>query len=86
MVKKFAVIGVVLDNPHDVQKEFNEIVSDFSHIVKGRMGLPFESHSVAVISIIVLATLDEINNFTGKLGKLKGVSVKAAISKKDIIE
>ena len=54
MVKKFAVIGVVLDNPHDVQKEFNEIVSDFSHIVKGRMGLPFESHSVAVISIIVL--------------------------------
>ena len=86
MKKKFAVIGVILENPQEVQKEFNEIVSSFSDIIMGRMGIPYDKHQVAVISITVLGSLDEINNFTGKIGKLSGASVKAAIGKKDIEE
>ncbi len=83
-MSKIAVIGAVLENPDSSQKEFNDIVSEYKHIIRGRMGLPMSDLELAVISITVLGETDEINSFVGKLGKIDGVSVKAAFSKKDI--
>ncbi|SHJ76288.1 putative iron-only hydrogenase system regulator [Paramaledivibacter caminithermalis DSM 15212] len=82
--RKIAVIGAVLDNPKDCQSQFNDIVSDFKGVVKGRMGIPFDAEGVSVISIIVYGTLDEINSLTGKLGNIKGVNIKTSFSKKTI--
>ena len=84
MDKKIAVIGAVLDNPEICQAKFNETVAQFKGIVKGRMGIPFDSEEVSVISIIILGTLDEINNLTGKLGNIPGLNVKTAFTKKEI--
>lgn len=84
MDKKIAVIGAVLDNPEICQAKFNETIAQFKGIVKGRMGIPFDSEEVSVISIIILGTLDEINNLTGKLGNIPGVNVKTAFTKKEI--
>jgi putative iron-only hydrogenase system regulator len=82
--RKIAVIGAVLDNPRDCQSQFNDIVSDFKGIVRGRMGIPFEEECVSVISIIVYGSLDEINSLTGKLGNIQGVNIKTSFSKKNI--
>jgi putative iron-only hydrogenase system regulator len=79
-VKRIAVIGAVLERPRESQKLFNETVSSFKGIIKGRMGIPFEEENIAVISITVLGELDEINALTGKLGNLHGVTVKTAVS------
>ncbi|MDD4048181.1 MAG: iron-only hydrogenase system regulator [Clostridia bacterium] len=84
MGKKIAVIGAVLEEPQEAQTQFNQVVSEFKGIVRGRMGIPFEDVSVSVISIVVVATLDEINSFTGKLGNINGVNVKTSLSKKEI--
>lgn len=81
-MKKIAVIGAVLDNPSICQSQFNQTVSDFKGMIKGRMGIPFEEENVSVVSITVYATIDEINNLTGKLGNIPGVSVKTAFSKR----
>jgi putative iron-only hydrogenase system regulator len=81
-MKKIAVIGAVLDNPSTCQSQFNQTISDFKGLIKGRMGIPFEDENVSVVSIIVYATIDEINNLTGKLGNIQGVSVKTAFSKR----
>ncbi|MBS4534029.1 iron-only hydrogenase system regulator [Clostridium sp. D2Q-14] len=83
-MKKIAVIGAVLDEPKEIQKIFNNIISEYSHIIRGRMGLPFESDGISVISLTVLGELDEINSLTGKLGNIPHVSVKTSISKKEI--
>jgi len=83
-MKKIAVISAILENPQLNQKDFNEIVSSYNSIVKGRMGLPFDDIAIAVISITVIGTMDQINSLTGKLGKLSNVTVKTAISKKVI--
>lgn len=83
MKNKIAVVGAVLDNPAICQARFNETVSQFKGIIKGRMGIPFEDARVSVISIIVSGTLDEINNLTGKLGNIPGVNVKTAFSKRE---
>ncbi|MCM8711809.1 iron-only hydrogenase system regulator [Clostridium sp. SYSU_GA19001] len=83
-MKKIAVISAILEEPKLCQKEFNEVVSSFKGIVKGRMGIPFEEEGIAVISITVLGELNDINSLTGKLGNINHVLVKTAISKKEI--
>jgi putative iron-only hydrogenase system regulator len=84
MSKRVAVLGVVLESAEESQAEFNAVVADFKGIVRGRMGIPFDNEGISVISIILCGTLDEINSLTGKIGNLKGVTVKTSISKKDI--
>ncbi|MDR1219657.1 MAG: iron-only hydrogenase system regulator [Treponema sp.] len=79
-MKRIAVVGAVLEDPARTQKAFNEVVSTYKGIVKGRMGVPFEDENVAVISITVQAELDDINALTGKLGNIPGVTVKTAVS------
>ena len=83
-MNRIAVISAILENPPETQNQFNEIVSNFKGIIKGRMGIPYEEEGLAVISITVVADIDEINSLTGKLGNLKNVTVKTAISDKSI--
>ncbi|MDR2021192.1 MAG: iron-only hydrogenase system regulator [Treponema sp.] len=79
-MERVAVIGAILEQPQLSQKLFNETVSSFKGIVKGRMGIPLAEKDMAVISITLLGELDEINALTGKLGNLPGVTVKTAVS------
>lgn len=86
MEKKIGVISAILESPQEVQGRFNGIISEFKGMVKGRTGIPFDKQGVSVVTIVVTGTVDEINTLTGKLGKLKDVSVKTSISKKTIEE
>ena len=83
-MRRIAVIGAVLENPHETQEEFNRVVSDNMDIVKGRNGTPFEKEGIGVVSLTVMADMDRINDFTGKLGALPNISVKTAVSKKEV--
>ncbi|HHD2752354.1 TPA: TM1266 family iron-only hydrogenase system putative regulator [Clostridium perfringens] len=80
MSTRIAVVGIVIESLDDI-KEVNSILSEYDKIIVGRMGLPYKEKNVRVISIVVDGTTDEISAITGKIGKLRGVSVKAAISK-----
>lgn len=77
-----ANISVILEKPSECQNKFNETVSEFNHLIRGRMGIPFEN--IALISLTVIGELDEINTFTGLLGRIKGISVKANVSKENM--
>ena len=80
MNKRIAVIAIVIDASESVQ-EVNQVLHEKSSIIIGRMGIPYKERNVSVISLSVDGTPDEISSLTGRLGQLKGVSVKAAISK-----
>jgi len=84
-MKRAAIISAILENPQNNQRDFNNIVSEFNDIVRGRMGIPFGQGKIALISLTVVAELDRINSLTGRLGKLEGVTVKAAIAKEGIV-
>jgi putative iron-only hydrogenase system regulator len=79
-MKRIAVIGAVLENPRQSQNAFNDTVSEFRGIIRGRMGIPFEEENAAVIAITLLGELDDINALTGKLGNLPGVTARTAVS------
>ena len=83
-IKRAAIISVILSDPRNTQRPFNDIVSDYNDIVRGRMGIPFDASGIALISLTVVAELDRINAFTGKLGKLPGVMVKAAVAREEV--
>ncbi|MGL5379500.1 TM1266 family iron-only hydrogenase system putative regulator [Clostridium sp.] len=82
-MKKIAIISAILEEPSSCQQEFNDVVATFRGSIRGRMGIPFEE-GVSVISITLVGELNEINSLTGKLGNIKGVKVKTAISKVEI--
>lgn len=80
MNKRIAVIAILIDASESVQ-EVNQVLHEKSSIIIGRMGIPYKERNVSVISLSVDGTPDEISSLTGRLGQIKGVSVKAAISK-----
>lgn len=84
MVQRIAVISAVLDKPVECQNKFNTVISQFHEIVRGRIGIPFKDEGVSVVSLTVLGAMDEINELTGKLGSIENITVKTAISKKEI--
>ncbi len=81
MEKRIGVVGIVIENIENASK-VNDILHSCCNIIVGRMGIPYKERNMSVISLIVDGTSDEISAMTGKLGKIQGVNVKSAITKK----
>ena len=81
MDKRIAVTAVIIEDMSAVQ-EVNDILHEYSEIIIGRMGIPYRERGVSVISVTLDAVPDVISSLTGKLGRIRGVSAKAVISKK----
>lgn len=81
MDKRIGVVGIVVENISNASK-VNDILHSFAHIIVGRMGIPYKERNMSVISLIVDGTSDEISAMTGKLGKIEGINVKSAITKR----
>lgn len=81
METRIGVVGIVIED-RDVVPTVNSILSDHNEIIVGRMGIPYRDRHVAVISLIVDGTTDDIGSLTGRLGEVTGVSVKSALTKK----
>lgn len=81
MDKRIAVTAIVIDDQSAVQ-EVNTVLHEYSEIIIGRMGIPYRERGISVISVTLDADPDRISSLTGRLGKIKGVSAKAVISKK----
>jgi putative iron-only hydrogenase system regulator len=45
------------------------------------MGIPYSAKHLHIIALIVHASTDQIGALTGKLGALKGIQVKSALTK-----
>ena len=80
MENRIAVVGIVIFHREESAKKVNEILSDFAHIIVGRMGIPYKEKGISVISLIVDGTTDEIGALTGKLGGISAVKVRSAVT------
>jgi len=79
METRVAVIGIIVENP-DATAKLNEILHEYGGSIIGRMGIPYRERGISVISIAVDAPQDVISALSGKLGRLEGVTAKAAYS------
>jgi len=78
---RIALIGIIVDDVTATEK-LNIILHDYGQYIVGRMGVPYRSKEVSIISVIIDATSDVINSLSGKLGMIEGISVKTIYSKK----
>ena len=79
METRVAVISIIIENSESVQT-MNEILHQYSEYIIGRMGIPYRSKGVNIISIAIDAPQDVTAALSGKIGRLPGVSVKTAYS------
>lgn len=79
--QQIGVVVVIVKQREEAAPQVNEILTQFGGIVAGRMGFPYEKRGVNIITLIVDGTNDQIGALTGKLGQLKGVTVKTALAK-----
>ncbi|MBR2108495.1 MAG: iron-only hydrogenase system regulator [Ruminococcus sp.] len=80
METRVAAVSIILENSNSVE-EVNKLISDYSDYVVGRMGIPYKKRGISIISVVLDSPQDIISTFSGKLGKLDGVSTKTAYSK-----
>jgi len=81
MEKRLGFVGIIVENRKESASNVNSILSEFGEIIVARVGLPYKEKNCCVITLIVDSGTDELGALTGKLGKIKGVSVKSALSK-----
>jgi putative iron-only hydrogenase system regulator len=79
--KRIGVVGIVIEEFENVSM-VNTVLHDFAHIIVGRMGIPYKERGISIISLIVDGNSDELSAMTGKLGKINGINVKSALTKK----
>ena len=80
METRVAVLSIIIEDPASVQP-MNEVLHQYADYIIGRMGIPYRAKGINIISIAVDAPMNVINTLSGRIGKLPGVSAKAAYSK-----
>nr|WP_317362096.1 TM1266 family iron-only hydrogenase system putative regulator [uncultured Blautia sp.] len=80
METRIALIGIVVEDKIHINK-LNELLSQYSTYIIGRMGIPYHEKNVSIISIAMDAPQNIISALSGKIGMLPGISTKTIYSK-----
>lgn len=80
MQRRIAVVGLVIANREEAANRVNEVLTQYGTLIVGRMGIPYREKHISIISLIVDGTTDEISSMTGKLGNIRGVKVRSAVT------
>ena len=84
-MKRIGVIGIVVQSrTSDIAIEVQKLLSEYSDIIIGRMGVPVPENGISAISVIVRGENERISALNGKLGRLDNVNVKSALSSVEI--
>ena len=78
-MERMGFVGIIIEDRAAVPM-VNEILSGYTPIIRGRMGVPDHQTGEAVIGLIVKGTNEQLGAMTGRLGNLRGVQVKSALA------
>ena len=79
MAYRVAVMSIIVEDGNMVET-LNSILHQHGEYIIGRMGIPYRKRNINIISIALDAPQDTIAALSGRIGGLKGVSVKTAYS------
>ena len=79
METRVAVMSIIVEDPESVGA-LNAILHDHGEYIIGRMGIPYRKRNISIISIALDAPQNTLSALAGKIGSLKGISVKTAYS------
>ena len=79
MGTRVAVMSIIVENAETIRR-LNEILHEYGEYIIGRMGIPYRVRGIHIISIAIDAPQDTISTLAGRIGSLKGITVKTAFS------
>lgn len=80
MDTRIAVIAIIVEDRRR-SEEINQLLHEYGEYIVGRMGVPYKTRNLSIISVILDAPQEKISALSGKLGMLSGVSSKTLYSK-----
>ena len=80
METRVAVISIIVEQEDNVEK-INILLHEARQYIIGRMGIPYSSRGISIISVVIDAPQNIISALSGKLGMLPGISAKTMYSK-----
>ena len=79
MEKRIGALIILVQGESDIQR-INAIISEHSHMILGRQGIPLRDRGTSVISLVLEGNTDMFGSLAGKLGRLQGVKVKSVLA------
>ena len=79
MEERLGVVGIVIDD-RSMAQEVQKVLSEFADIIVARTGVPDKSSGKSVISLIVRGSVEQVSALCGKLGRLRGIHAKSALT------
>ena len=80
---RIGVMGIIIEKDRTVAESVQQILSAHADIITARTGVPDKERGIYVISLILRGTNEQISALAGKLGKLRNIKVKSAVSSGD---
>ena len=79
MRTRVAVMAIIVEEAEAVEK-LNATLHAFSDHIIGRMGIPYRQRGINIVSVALDAPQDAISSLAGRLGNIRGLSVRTAYS------
>lgn len=77
---RIALIGIIIEEEKGITPT-NQLLHEYRDYIVGRMGIPYRSKNMNIISIVLDAPENAISTLSGKLGMIDGISVKSMFAK-----
>ena len=84
METRVALVAIIVRENASVSA-LNELLHQYGSYMVGRMGVPYRSRGVNIISVARDAPADVISALSGKIGKLPGITAKTVYAPEDAL-
>lgn len=81
-MNRIGIIAIIIEENRESVAQVNAILSEYSALIHARMGVPNREKGIYVISLVVEVNNEQLGAITGRLGNLKGVTVKSMMTNK----
>ena len=78
--KRISLLGVIVED-NTASDQINRILHAYSQFIVGRMGIPYHSRGVSIISVVLDATQETAAALASELGAIAGVSCNIVSAK-----
>ena len=79
---RIAALSIIVEDLEKTE-ELNQVIHEYAPYVIGRMGIPYREKKINIISLVMDAPQNVISSLSGKIGRITGVTAKAAYAKID---
>ena len=84
METRVALVAIIVRENASVSA-LNELLHQYGSYMVGRMGVPYRSRGVNIISVAMDAPADVISALSGTIGKLPGITAKTVYAPEDAL-